>query len=239
MLEIRDLTAGYGKIPVIRGINMDVLKGEIVAVLGPNGAGKSTLLNTVLNLTTIFNGTIRFNGIVLNEIKPYEIAKLGIGIVPQIDNIFPNLTVDENLALGAYLRRGDPNVASDVGEVLTLFPELAKRRRQKAKTLSGGERQMLAIARALLAKPSLLLLDEPTAGLAPRLASEVIKRIKEISESTEITILIAEQNVKKTLEVADKAYVLVGGEITGSYTSEEFSVAKIEKMFFMGERAAY
>jgi branched-chain amino acid transport system ATP-binding protein len=237
LLEIIDLTAGYGKIPIIRGINIKVEKGEVVAILGPNGAGKSTLLNTILNLTTIFNGIIRFNNIILNEMKPYEIAKLGIGIVPQIDNIFPNLTVDENLALGAYLRRGDPNVASDVGEVLTLFPELAKRRRQKAKTLSGGERQMLAIARALLAKPSLLLLDEPTAGLAPRLASEVVKKIKEISESARITILIAEQNVKKALEIANRAYVLVGGEIIGSYTREEFSITKIEKMFFTGKQA--
>jgi branched-chain amino acid transport system ATP-binding protein len=237
LLEIIDLTAGYGKIPIIRGINIKVEKGEVVAILGPNGAGKSTLLNTILNLTTIFNGIIRFNNIILNEMKPYEIAKLGIGIVPQIDNIFPNLTVDENLALGAYLRRGDPNVTSDVGEVLTLFPELAKRRRQKAKTLSGGERQMLAIARALLAKPSLLLLDEPTAGLAPRLASEVVKKIKEISESARITILIAEQNVKKALEIANRAYVLVGGEIIGSYTREEFSITKIEKMFFTGKQA--
>lgn len=237
MLEIIDLTAGYGKIPIIRGINIKIEKGEIVAILGPNGAGKSTLLNTILNLTTVFNGIIRFNNIILNKMKPYEIAKLGIGFVPQIDNVFPNLTVDENLVLGTYLRRDDPNVSSDIEEVLTLFPELAKRRRQKAKTLSGGERQMLAIARALLAKPSLLLLDEPTAGLAPRLASEVVKKIREINESARITILIAEQNVKKALEIANKAYVLVGGEIIGSYAREEFSVAKIEKMFFTGRQA--
>lgn len=235
MLIIQELIAGYGRIPILRNVNIRVAEKDIVAVLGPNGAGKSTLLNTVMGLTTVFNGLIKFNDIVLNKMKPYEIVRLGINLVPQTGNVFPNLTVEENLVLGTYTRRKDPEVSRDIESVFNLFPELEKRRKQKAKTLSGGERQMLAIARGLLAKPILLLLDEPTAGLAPIVATEVIKKIKEINETTGITIIIAEQNVKKTLEIANKAYVLIGGEIIGSYTRDEFPTINIEKMFFAGK----
>ena len=236
MLEISNLTAGYGRIPVLRNINMKVMKGEIVAVLGPNGAGKSTLLATIMNLTTIHHGEIRYKQVVLNKLKTHEITKLGIGYVPQSENVFPNLTVEENLIVGAYSKRKNFNIQKEMEDVLSLFPEIERRRKQKAKTLSGGERQMLAIARALIAKPKLLLLDEPTAGLAPVAATALIRKIKEIKETAHVTVLIAEQNVKKTLEVADRAYVLVGGSIIGSYLRSEFSADNIERMFFRGRK---
>jgi len=233
LLSIENLTAGYGKIPVLRDINLNVMDGEIVAILGPNGAGKSTLLATIMNLTTIHRGVIKYKEIVLNELKTHEIAKLGIGYVPQSDNVFPNLTVEENLIAGAFTRKRT-NIRSEVEEVLSLFPEIMRRREQKAKTLSGGERQMLAIARALMIKPRLLLLDEPTAGLAPVATAMLIRKIREINETAHVTILIAEQNVRKTLEIADRAYVLIGGEITGTFKREEFSAIEIEKIFFKG-----
>ncbi|MEM1628154.1 MAG: ABC transporter ATP-binding protein [Desulfurococcaceae archaeon] len=236
MLIIRELIAGYNRIPVIRNINIDVNKGEIVAILGPNGAGKSTLLNTVLNLTSIFHGVVKFGDIVLNHLKPYEIVKLGIQLVPQNDNVFPNLTVEENLLLGCYVKRDRKEIYNNViNEILELFPELRRCLKQRAKTLSGGERQMLAIARALMGNPSLLLLDEPTSGLAPKAVSGLFKKIVEISRTRRTSVLFAEQNIKKALEIADRVYVIVGGEIVGTYTKNEASPDMIEKLFFTGK----
>ena len=234
VLEIYNLTAGYGKITVLRNINIKVAEGEIVTILGPNGAGKSTLLATIMNLTTIHGGVVRYGDVILNKLKPYEITKLGIGYVPQSESVFPNLTVEENLIVGAFTRRNS-DIRKDIEEILSLFPEIERRRKQKARTLSGGERQMLAIARALIAKPKLLLLDEPTSGLAPIAATSLIRKIKEIRKVARVTVLMAEQNVKKALEIADRAYVLVGGEIIGSFKRDEFSITKIEKMFFKGK----
>ncbi|MEM4490563.1 MAG: ABC transporter ATP-binding protein [Desulfurococcaceae archaeon] len=234
MLIIRELTAGYSRIPVIRNINIDVNKGEIVAILGPNGAGKSTLLNTVLNLTSIFHGVVKFNDIMLNHLKPHEIVKLGIQLVPQSDNVFPNLTVEENLLLGCYIKHDRDEIYNNINEILEIFPELRKRLKQRAKTLSGGERQMLAIARALVSKPTLLLLDEPTSGLAPKAISVLFKKIVEIKDTTATSILFAEQNIMKALEIANRVYVIVGGEIVGTYGIGEISPDTIEKLFFTG-----
>ncbi len=230
-LEIINLKSGYGKMEVLHGVNLEVEKGEIVAVLGPNGAGKTTLLNSIFGIATIHDGDIRFQGSSIKGEKPYRIVQMGIGYAPQLDNIFPNLTVLENLQMGAYIRGRDPTINDDIREVFELFPEIARRKNTKAKSLSGGERQMLAVARALMAKPKLLLLDEPTAGLAPKAASLLMNKIKEIREMG-LTVLLVEQNVKKALSIADRGYVLVGGKIVLEASAEQLAKENIEKLFF-------
>ncbi len=230
-LEIVNLKSGYGKMEVLHGVSLEVEKGEIVAVLGPNGAGKTTLLNSIFGIATIHDGDIKFQGQSIKGERPYKIVQMGIGYAPQLDNIFPNLTVLENLQMGAYIRGRDPSIEDDIKEVFELFPEIARRKNTKAKSLSGGERQMLAVARALMAKPKLLLLDEPTAGLAPKAASLLMNKIKEIREMG-LTVLLVEQNVKKALSIADRGYVLVGGKIVLEASAEQLAKENIEKLFF-------
>ncbi len=231
ILEISGLRSGYGKMEILHGIDLDVNEGEIVAVLGPNGAGKTTLLNTIFGLTTIHAGEIRFRGQSIVGLKPYRIVRLGLGYAPQLNNVFPNMTVLENLQMGAYLRGSDPDVEKDIEEVFQLFPEIARRKHQKARTLSGGERQMLAVARALMSRPKILLLDEPTTGLAPKAASILMKKIAEIRDKG-VTILVVEQNVHKALEVADRAYVLVSGRIVREAEPKTLLEEGVEKLFF-------
>jgi len=231
ILEVSGLRSGYGKMEILHGIDIAVNEGEIVAVLGPNGAGKTTLLNTIFGLTTIHAGEIRFRGQSIVGLKPYRIVRLGLGYAPQLDNVFPNMTVLENLQMGAYLRGSDPEVEKDIEEVFQLFPEIARRKNQKAKTLSGGERQMLAVARALMSRPKMLLLDEPTTGLAPKAASILMNKIAEIRDKG-VTILVVEQNVHKALEVADRAYVLVSGRIVREADPKTLLEEGVEKLFF-------
>uniref|UniRef100_A0A7C3SKI6 ABC transporter ATP-binding protein n=1 Tax=Thermofilum pendens TaxID=2269 RepID=A0A7C3SKI6_THEPE len=232
MLEVDGLRAGYGKMVVLHGIDLSVEEKEIVAVIGPNGAGKTTLLNAVFGLATLHSGTIRYKGRVLNGLKPHEVVKLGVGYAPQLDNVFPNLTVEENLLVGAYTRGKDPGVHADIEDVLELFPEIKRRRNQKAKFLSGGERQMLAVARALMGKPSLLLLDEPTAGLSPKAGATLIRKVREIQETRGVSVLLVEQNVERALEAADRVAVLVGGKIVKQATPSELKGVPLEKVFF-------
>lgn len=232
MLKVNSLRSGYGKMVVLHGINISVREGEIVAVLGPNGAGKTTLLNSIFGIATIHEGEILFEGKSINNMKPHEIVKIGISYAPQLDNVFPNLTVIENLQMGSFIRGNDPAVKNDMEEIFNLFPEIERRRNQKAKTLSGGERQMLAVARALMVKPRLLLLDEPTAGLSPKAGAMLTKKIKEIRDRG-VTILVVEQNVKRTLEIADKGYVLVSGRIIREAPADLLMRTDIEKLFFV------
>ncbi|MEM1989312.1 MAG: ABC transporter ATP-binding protein [Candidatus Bathyarchaeia archaeon] len=216
---------------MLEKIDMYIDKGEIVSLLGPNGAGKTTLLNTIFGLADIFEGDIKFNGVSLKGKSPDKIAALGIGYSPQQQNIFPNFTVEENLLLGAYLRR-DKEIKKDIEEIFEIFPEIERRRRNLAKTLSGGERQMLAVARALMLKPKLLLCDEPTAGLAPKAASLLAKKIKEIRERG-TTIIMVEQNAKIALSISDRTYVLAGGRIVAHDSSANFLIKKdFESLYF-------
>lgn len=231
LLELNNVSSGYGKMVILEKIDMYVDKGEIVSLLGPNGAGKTTLLNTIFGLADIFEGDIKFNGVSLKGKSPDKIAALGIGYSPQQQNIFPNFTVEENLLLGAYLRR-DKEIKKDIEEIFEIFPEIERRRRNLAKTLSGGERQMLAVARALMLKPKLLLCDEPTAGLAPKAASLLAKKIKEIRERG-TTIIMVEQNAKIALSISDRTYVLAGGRIVAHDSSANFLIKKdFESLYF-------
>lgn len=207
-------TAYYGRLTVLRGVSLDVASGQIVALLGSNGAGKTTLLRTVMGLIPDQpeKGSVEFAGRRINGLDPEDIARRGIGYVLEGRGVFPELTVEENLRLGAYTRRNGADVADDLARVHALFPVLKERSKQLGGTLSGGEQQMLAIARALLMRPKLLMLDEPSLGLAPRLVAEIFRIIAEIKRDG-TAILLVEQNVRMALSVAHYAYVLEGGRL--------------------------
>lgn len=233
VLEVKNLSAGYEKLRIVRNINLTLEKGEVLSILGPNGAGKSTLLNAIFGIARIFEGKVILNNKEITGKKPYEIARLGIGYTPQIQNVFPNLTVEENLELSAFKRNGI-DVRKEIESIFNLFPEIERRRGNLAKTLSGGERQMLAMARALISKPSVLLLDEPTAGLSPKATSTLLKKVKEIVELN-VSVILVEQNVTKALETANRVAVLVGGEFVYQGSIRELTREDVEKMFF-GEK---
>jgi branched-chain amino acid transport system ATP-binding protein len=210
LLEIKDLTAGYCKLAIVQHVNVDVNQGSIFALIGPNGSGKSTLVKSIIKEANILSGRIYFRGRDITDVQPHEIIRLGISYVPQIENTFNNLNVQDNLELGAYVTSDKLTIRERMEDVFQLFPILKERRRQKAKTLSGGERQMLAIGRALMVKPVFLILDEPTASVAPALVAQIFKTICEIRDSG-VTMIIVEQNVKKVLRIADYVMVLVAG----------------------------
>jgi len=230
LLQIQDLSSGYGKMLVVQGVNIKVEEGEIVCLLGPNGSGKSTLLNTVCGLASRFNGRVIFDGTEIDSRSPNDVVRLGIGYCPQISNVFPSLTVEENLEVGAYTRKGYGR--EHLEEVLSLFPELERRRKNLAITLSGGERQMLALARSLISNPKLLLLDEPTAGLSPKASGVLLRKIAEIQESGK-TILLVEQNARRALGISNRAYIMVGGRIILEGTAQEIlSNPELERLYF-------
>jgi ABC-type branched-subunit amino acid transport system ATPase component len=208
MLVVDNVTSGYNGVPIIFDVSMRVDKNEIVTIIGPNGSGKSTLLKTVFGILKPMKGSIRFNGKEIAGLKAHKIASLGMAYVPQLENIFPNLTVNENLEIGAYLN--DKKFDERVEECFNIFPVLKQKKNEKARNLSGGERQMLAISMALMTNPKLLLLDEPSASLAPKLAQDILKKLVEIRESGK-SLLVVEQNARKCLEVSDRGYVMVTG----------------------------
>ena len=209
LLEVRDLEAGYGDLQVLFGVDLEVAEGEYVAIVGPNGAGKSTAMKAVVGLAAHMGGEITFDGEDIAGLPPQNIIERGVGYVPQSDNVFPTLTVEENLTIGAYLLGDLPDERREV--VLEQFPILGERPDQRAGNLSGGQQQMLAMARALIPDPPLLLLDEPSAGLAPDLVEELFDHIDRISERG-VTVLIVEQNAKTALRRCDRGYVLAQGE---------------------------
>jgi len=214
MLEVRELRSGYGTFEVLKRVDLRVAQGQVVALLGHNGAGKSTLLKTVFGLLPVRSGSVAFEGIDTSRSRPFEKGALGIRLVPQEANVFPNLTLDDNLKLGALKLRGDRAVlAARIGEIHEIFPILRARRRERARVLSGGERQMLAISIALMTQPRMLLLDEPSAGLAPKLVQRLFDMIQQIQSRLGVTMLLVEQNVNEALRVAQEVYILEEGQI--------------------------
>jgi len=216
MFEVQGLNAGYGQVQVLWDVSLRVEQGEIVSVLGPNGAGKSTLLRTALGMLRPM-GTDKANSITyrnqrIDGLKPEQIVRLGIALITEERHLFPDMTVLDNLKMGSYIRRAKEKRAESLGLIFNLFPRLEERKNQMAKTLSGGERQMLAIGRALMSKPDLLMIDEPSIGLQPLLIAKIFDTIKEIREKG-VTILMVEQNVYFTLEISHRAYVLENGKI--------------------------
>ena len=235
MLHIRDLNVHYGAIHALHGVSLEVNKGEIVTLIGSNGAGKSTTLRTVSGLLRPTSGSITFEGADLTTVPPHEIVRLGIAQSPEGRGIFANLSVDENLELGAYARPRSERaqIAADREKSLGLFPRLRERLKQNAGTLSGGEQQMLAMARALLAKPRLLLLDEPSLGLAPQVVQTIFKIIREINESG-TTILLVEQNAHMALKVAHRAYVVQVGKIIMEGPASELAANDEVRKAYLG-----
>jgi branched-chain amino acid transport system ATP-binding protein len=219
MLEVRDLAVNYGHINAVKGISLTVQKGEIVALLGANGAGKTTTLLTLTGTLKPAAGSIRFQEEEITGLPPYETVRKGISLVPEGRGIFPHLTVLENLRLGGYQRNDGEALKSDLEECLTLFPVLRERLKQNGGTLSGGEQQMLAIARSLMARPRLLLLDEPSLGLAPKIAKQIFEMILTINQRG-TTILLVEQNAFAALRLSGRAYVLETGRIALHDTAE-------------------
>ena len=221
MLKIFNVETFYGKIQALRGVDLNVNEGEIVSLIGSNGAGKSTLLMTISGVNKAKKGNIVFNGENIENKEPHKIVDMGICQVPEGRRIFSRLTVEENLRLGAHANEKGKHFENDIKEVYDLFPVLSDRKTQRGGTLSGGEQQMLAIGRALMSKPKVLLLDEPSLGIAPKLVNQIFLSIKNINKEKNVTIFLVEQNAKKALELADRAYVLVNGKVTIKGSGQE------------------
>ena len=214
MLELRNVETFYGNIMALKGISLSVSEGEIITLIGANGAGKSTTLMTVCGVVPARRGDILFMGRSIRQMEPHEIVALGISQVPEGRRIFPLLTVTENLDMGAFLRKDKADIARDMEYIFSLFPILKERCHQQGGTLSGGEQQMLAISRALMARPRLLLLDEPSLGLAPLVVQLIFRMIEKINEENRTTILLVEQNANMALKIAHRGYVMENGRIT-------------------------
>ena len=213
LLELRGLKVSYGGIHAVKGIDLDVKNGELVCLIGANGAGKTTTLKGICGLLPVREGTIGYAGSDITGKPAFELVRRGLAMVPEGRGVFGALTIEENLQMGAYARSDSAGVRDDIEHVFTLFPRLKERRRQTAGTMSGGEQQMLAMGRALMSKPRLLLLDEPSMGLAPLMVQKVFETVLEVSREG-VTILLIEQNAKLALEVSHRGYVMESGEIT-------------------------
>ncbi|MFJ5717091.1 ABC transporter ATP-binding protein [Neobacillus sp. NPDC093127] len=233
MLKINDINVYYGNIHALKGVSLDIKQGEIVTLIGANGAGKSTLLKTISGLLKPKNGEILLESEHLAGKVPQLIVKRGISQVPEGRRVFANMSVEENLELGAFLRKDKKGIRDDFEKVFQLFPRLQERRKQLSGTLSGGEQQMLAMGRALMARPRLLLLDEPSMGLAPLLVKTIFRIIEEINQ-TGTTILLVEQNANMALSIADRAYVIETGKIVASGTSEELHQSDQIRAAYLG-----
>ena len=233
MLKVNDLIVKYGMIEAIKGISFEVPDGEIVTLIGANGAGKTTTMHTISGLIKPYSGTIYFDDKEISRIKAHDIVKMGIAQCPERRRIFADQSVEDNLLLGAYTRKDNVHIQEDLNNVYELFPRLLERKKQLGGTLSGGEQQMLAMGRALMAKPKLMLLDEPSMGLSPLLVKEIFDIIKDIN-SKGVTILLVEQNAKMALSIANRAYVIETGNIVMSGTGEQLLNSEDIKKAYLG-----
>ncbi len=234
MLKLRNIQAFYGNIQALKNIDMDVNEGEIISLIGANGAGKSTTLMTLCGIVPPAAGKIEFQGQDITGMAPDQIAGLGISQVPEGRRIFPYLTVMENLDMGTFLRKDKENIKADIDHVFELFPRLAERKNQQGGTLSGGEQQMLAISRAIMSRPKLLLLDEPSLGLAPIVVKQIFDIIRKINQESRVTIFLVEQNANLALKIAHRGYVMENGSITMNDTGENLLANEDVKKAYLG-----
>jgi len=233
LLKVQGLDVYYGAVHALKGVDLEVRKGEVVTLIGANGAGKSTLLRTISGLVRPRAGSMTFDGQDLARLAPCRVVSAGISHSPEGRAVFANLTVEDNLVLGAYLRK-DSAVANDMERMFGIFPRLKERRKQASGTLSGGEQQMLAIARALMSRPRLLLLDEPSLGLAPKVVAEIFRIVAELNESEGLTVLVVEQNANLALEASSRAYVLEVGRVALSGSSAELRRDESVRRSYLG-----
>ncbi|MFT8322447.1 MAG: ABC transporter ATP-binding protein [Bacillus sp. (in: firmicutes)] len=233
MLKVDDINVYYGNIQALKGVTLEVKEGEIVTLIGANGAGKSTLLKTLSGLLKPKSGTIHYLGKSIAGKQAQTIVKAGISHVPEGRRVFTNMTVEENLELGAYLRKDKTEIRQDLNRVYEIFPRLLERKKQASGTLSGGEQQMLAMGRAIMARPKLLLLDEPSMGLAPLFVKTIFQVIEEINKNG-TTVLLVEQNANMALSIADRAYVIETGRVVLSGTAEELQASEELKLAYLG-----
>ena len=233
MLKVENLVVRYGMIEAIKGISFEVNDGEIVTLIGANGAGKTTTMHTISGLLKPTEGSILLDGVDITKILAHKIVMMGLAQIPERRKVFASQTVEENLDLGAFTRKDKEGIAQDLERVYTLFPRLKERKKQLAGTLSGGEQQMLAMGRALMAKPKILLLDEPSMGLSPLLVKEIFRIIEEINKQG-TTILLVEQNAKMALAIADRAYVLETGKITLEGSGQELAASEQVQKVYLG-----
>lgn len=231
MLELKEIEAGYNRKPVLQGVSLNVGKGEVVAIIGPNGSGKTTVLKTIIGIIKARRGEILCKGGSIKGNTPFNNIRSGIAYVPQGNSVFSDLTVGENLRMGGYTLKDETLVKARTAEVFTLFSELGKRKDADAGNLSGGEKQMLALGRALMLRPDVLLLDEPSLGLSPKAVRKSFDTIKKISTQFNTSILIVEQNVKSVLEIADRAYVLRLGKVVLTDISANLTPERIKQTF--------
>lgn len=236
LLLVDQIRAGYTEEDVLKGVSLEVYPGEVVCVIGPNGAGKSTVFKAIYGFIPVRSGRIVFDGTDISDAKPQEVLAQGMSIVPQLHSIFPQMSVKENLELGLYLERDRRRVVERIDEVLEMFPRLAERSGQMAGTLSGGERRMLEIGRALMIEPKLILMDEPSAGLAPFIVSTVFDHIRGLNERLGLTVLMIEQNARRGLETSDRGYVLELGRNSYEGTGEELLDDREVRQAFLGVR---
>jgi len=232
MLEVRDVSTRYGAITVLRAVSLQVARGQIACLLGPNGAGKTTLIRTLLGIMTPVAGTILFEGQRIDHLRPHRIVQRGIAVVPEGRRVFPRMSVDENLRMGAFRDWSATDLAARRERVFALFPRLAERRTQPAATMSGGEQAMLALGRALMSRPRLLLLYEPSLGLAPVLVEQLFAMIVAINRDG-TTVLLVEQNARKTLEVAHTGFLIQKGEIVGAGSAAELRESEIVRHAYL------
>ncbi len=232
MLQVRDLRVSYGRVPAVHGASFELPAGRIVALVGANGAGKSTILRAIAGLNRADTGEIAFEGKPVQRLPPHRRVGLGMALVPEGRHLFPRLTVERNLQIGAYTRRDRAEIAASLANVYRTFPVLGERRAQLAGTLSGGEQQMLAIGRGLMSRPRLLMLDEPSWGIAPMLVNKIFETIAAINRSG-VSILLVEQNVQRALSLADRAYVLQTGRIVLSGTGAELLGSDLVKRAYL------
>ena len=234
MLTLDQLYVNYGAIKALKSISCQVKKGEIVALIGANGAGKTTILNAISGIVPTLSGSVTFLGETISGVPPHEIVKRGISQVPEGRRVFANMSVLENLEMGAYIRNDKAAILEEIDQVFSRFPRLLERKKQLAKTLSGGEQQMLAMGRALMSRPKLLLLDEPSMGLAPMLVAQIFSIIQEINASG-TTIMLVEQNANMALSIANRAYVLETGEVVLQGPADELAANPEVRKAYLGE----
>jgi len=233
ILEIKELEGGYGKFQVLHGVNIHIKQGEIIALIGPNGAGKSTVIKSVFGLTTVYSGKVFFNDKDITKAKTSDLVKLGVSYVPQGRQVFSSLTVKENLEMGAFITKDKKKIEKKMSEVFKKFPVLEEKKNDYAFTLSGGQQQMLAMGRALMQEPKLLLLDEPSLGLSPKMMKEIFDKIIEINKEG-TAILIVEQNAKQAISIAHRIYVLEDGKVGLTGGKDIVKNPKIKKIYLGG-----